>query len=52
MLCIYQCHIRASTERESVMSVDLDIMISPGVSAAVPPVTQLGTITWTVLPVK
>ncbi len=28
---IYQCHIRASGGRETVMSVCLDLMISPGV---------------------
>ncbi len=27
----YQCHIRASGGRETVMSVCLDLMISPGV---------------------
>ncbi len=31
MVCIYQCHIRASVGRDGVMSVGLDIMISPGV---------------------
>ncbi len=30
MVCVYQCHIRASAGRE-VMSVGLDLMISPGV---------------------
>ncbi len=30
-LCIYQCHIRASAGREEVLSVCLDLMISPGV---------------------
>ncbi len=30
-MCLYQCHIRASAERDGVMSVCLDIMISPGV---------------------
>ncbi len=30
-MCIYQCHIRASAGKEEVMSVCLDIMISPGV---------------------
>ncbi len=29
-MCLYQCHIRASGGRE-VMSVCLDLMISPGV---------------------
>ncbi len=31
MVCLYQCHIRASGGRERVMSVCLDLMISPGV---------------------
>ncbi len=31
MVCIYQCHIRASGGREEVLSVGLDLMISPGV---------------------
>ncbi len=31
MVWIYQCHIRASAGRDRVMSVCLDIMISPGV---------------------
>ncbi len=43
-VCIYQCHIRASAGRE-VMSVCLDIMISPGVCSALPPVTHSITIT-------
>ncbi len=30
-VCIYQCHIRASGGRDQVLSVGLDIMISPGV---------------------
>ncbi len=29
MVCVYQCHIRASAGREGVKSVGLDIMISP-----------------------
>ncbi len=29
--CVYQCHIRASAGKEEVLSVCLDIMISPGV---------------------
>ncbi len=29
--CLYQCHIRASGGRDGVMSVCLDVMISPGV---------------------
>ncbi len=43
-VCVYQCHIRASAGRETVMSVCLDIMISPGVCTALPPVTHCGTI--------
>ncbi len=31
MVCVYQCHIRASVGRDGVMSVCLDLMISPGV---------------------
>ncbi len=45
MVCIYQCHIRASAGREQVMIVGLDLMISPGVCSALPPVTHSGTIT-------
>ncbi len=30
-VCLYQCHIRASAGRDRVMSVGLDLMISPGV---------------------
>ncbi len=45
IMCLYQCHIRASAGRETVMSVGLDIMISHGVYTAVPPVTHSGTIT-------
>ncbi len=30
-MCIYQCHIRASAGRDGVLSVGLDLMISPGV---------------------
>ncbi len=44
MVCIYQCHIRASGGRE-VMSVCLDLMISPGVCSALAPVTHSDTIT-------
>ena len=44
VVCIYQCHIRASAGRE-VLSVDLDVMISPGDWSALPPVTHSGTIT-------
>ncbi len=42
---IYQCHIRASAERNRVMSVCLDVMISPGVCSALSPVTHSDTIT-------
>ncbi len=45
VLCIYQCHIRASAGRDGVKSVCLDIMISPGVCAALAPVTHSYTIT-------
>ncbi len=44
VLCVYQCHIRASAGRE-VKSVCLDLMISPGVCGAVPPDTHSHTIT-------
>ncbi len=44
LVCIYQCHIRASAGRE-VMSVGLDLMISPGVCTALPPNTHSDTIT-------
>ncbi len=43
VLCIYQCHIRASAGRDTVMSVCLDLMISPGVCAALPPNTHSDT---------
>ncbi len=46
MMCIYQCHIRASAGKDEVLSVCLDIMISPGVCSALPPVTHSGTITY------
>ncbi len=46
LVCSYQCHIRASAERDGVMSVCLDIMISPGVCSAVPPDTYSDTITY------
>ncbi len=49
VLCLYQCHIRASAEREEVKSVCLDLMISPGVCGAVPPVTHSVTITYRLL---
>ncbi len=44
MVCVYQCHIRASAGRDGVMSVCLDIMISPGICPALPPVTHSYTI--------
>ncbi len=44
-VCLYQCHIRASGGRETVLSVCLDIMISPRACAALPPVTHSDTIT-------
>ncbi len=45
MVCMYQCHIRASAGRERVMSVRSDKMINPGVCTALPPVTQSYTMT-------
>ncbi len=45
MVWIYQCHIRASAGKDGVMSVCLDVMISPGVCSALPPDTHLDTIT-------
>ncbi len=41
-VCIYRSHIRASAGRE-VVSVCLDIMISPGVCTALPPDTHSDT---------
>ncbi len=46
MVCLYQCHIRASAGRDGVKSVCLDVMISPGVCSALPPVTHSDTITY------
>ncbi len=46
MVCVYQCHIRASAGRDRVMSVGLEIMISPGVCPALPPHTHSDTITY------
>ncbi len=46
MVCVYQCHIRASAGRDGVMSVCLDLMISPGVCSALPPDTHSHTITY------
>ncbi len=31
LMCVYQCHIRASTGRDGVISANLEVMISPGV---------------------
>ncbi len=45
IMCVYQCHIRASAGREKVLSVGLDLMISPGVCTALPPDTHSYTIT-------
>ncbi len=45
MVCLYQCHIRASAGRDGVKSVGLDLMISPGVCSALLPDTHSGTIT-------
>ncbi len=45
MVCIYQCHIRASGGKDGVMSVGLDVMISPGVCSALAPDTHSHTIT-------
>ncbi len=45
LVCVYQCHIRASAGRDRVKSVCLEVMISPGVWTALPPVTHSGTIT-------
>ncbi len=45
VLCIYQCHIRASAGKDEVTSVCLDLMISPGACAALPPDTHSDTIT-------
>ncbi len=45
IMCVYQCHIRASGGRDEVMSVSLDLMISPGVCSALAPVAHSHTIT-------
>ncbi len=39
-VCVYQCHTRASAGSNC-----LDLIISPGVCSALPPVTYSGTIT-------
>ncbi len=44
VVCIYQCRIRASAGRDLVMSVCLDLMLSPGDCTALPPVSHSGTI--------
>ncbi len=46
MVWVYQCHIRASAGRDWVLSVCLDIMISPGVCPALPPVTHSDTMAY------
>ncbi len=46
---VYQCHIRASVGRDRVMSVCLDIMISPGVCSALPIDAHSYTITYGLL---
>ncbi len=46
LMSSYQCHIRASAGKDRVKSVCLDIMISPGVCSALPPVTHSYTITY------
>ncbi len=45
IMCVYQCHIRASAGRDRVMSVGLELMISPGVCSALAPDTHSNTIT-------
>ncbi len=45
-VCLYQCHIRASGGRDEVLSVCLDLMISPGVCSALAPDTHSDTITY------
>ncbi len=45
IMCVYQCHIRASAGKEEVLSVCVDIMISPGVCTALHPDTHSYTIT-------
>ncbi len=41
IMCLYQCHIRASSRKGGgLMSVGLDIMISPGVYYCCPPDNQ------------
>ncbi len=45
-MCVYQCHIRASAGRERVMSVGLDLMISPGVCSALSPDTHSDTMAY------
>ncbi len=45
MVCVYQCHIRASAGRDGVMSVGLDIMINPGDCSVLAPVAHSDTIT-------
>ncbi len=45
IMCVYQCHIRASAGKDGVLSVCLDVIISPGVCTALPPNTHSHTIT-------
>jgi len=45
IMCVYQCHIRASAGRDGVMNVCLDWMISPGVWSVLRTVTHSYTIT-------
>ncbi len=45
MVCLYQCHIRPSGGKEKVLSVGLDLTISPGVCSALPSDTHSNTIT-------
>ncbi len=44
MVCLFQCHLRASAGRDGVMSVGLDIIINHWVCSALPPDTHSGTI--------
>ncbi len=48
-MCLYQCHIRASGGRDRVMSVCLELMISPGVCTALPSDTHSDTMTYRLL---
>ncbi len=46
IVCVYQCHIRASAGKDGVKSVCLDSVISPGVCSAFPLDSHSGTITY------